>query len=73
MVTAAILEKLEALPTPLKTEVVHFIEFLTERYLSKFNDLEEQGEQPSLFGVWKGEISMSDDFDEPLDDMQDYM
>ena len=25
------------------------------------------------FGGWEGEISMADDFDEPLDDFKDYM
>ncbi len=26
-----------------------------------------------LFGIWRGEIWMADDFDAPLDDMQEYM
>ena len=26
-----------------------------------------------LFGIWRGEIWMANDFDAPLDDMQEYM
>lgn len=73
MLNSAILEKLDNLPTYLQNEVLHFIEFLAERHLQTPSELEEQGRKPSLFGVWKGEIAMADDFDAPLEDMKDYM
>ena len=34
---------------------------------------EEQGKRASLFGAFKGKIWMSEDFDEPLEDLKDYM
>ena len=37
--------------------------------------VEHQEKRPfsELFGEWSGKIWMSDDFDEPLDEMRDYM
>ena len=34
---------------------------------------EAPGRRPSLSGAMKGQIWMSDDFDEPLDDFKEYM
>ena len=28
---------------------------------------------PEIFGEWSGKVWMSDDFDEPLEEMRDYM
>jgi Protein of unknown function (DUF2281) len=30
-------------------------------------------DRKSAFGIWKGEVWMSDDFNAPLDDLQEYM
>ncbi|MGD1908715.1 MAG: DUF2281 domain-containing protein [Leptolyngbyaceae cyanobacterium] len=73
MIQPVILKKLEALPKSLQTEVLHYIEFLSERYIEKASESEPQKQKRSGFGIWKGKIWMSDDFDAPLEDMKDYM
>ena len=59
--------KLNHLSPDLKSEVSDFIDFL----LQKQNNKREK-KQPH-FGCAKGQISMSPDFDLPLDDFKDYM
>ncbi len=59
--------KISILPSELKSEVLDFIEFL----LSKKKQ-ENKIKQPK-FGIAKGKIYMSPDFDEPLDDFKKYM
>ena len=81
MTQAKILEKYEALPESLKTEVGHYIEFLLEKYVnstgaSRPNGKEENQqdlEKSHGYGSWAGQIIMSDDFDEPLEDFKEYM
>lgn len=73
MIQPAILEKLEALPHSLQTEVLHYIEFLSERYATKEESPDLQPKKRGGFGIWKGKIWMADDFDEPLEDMKDYL
>ncbi|MEB3883119.1 DUF2281 domain-containing protein [Lyngbya sp. CCY1209] len=72
MLKSAILEKLEALPESLKVEVLHYIEFLSERYAEKKVESEPQQKKRQA-GLLKGKIRMAEDFDEPLEDLKDYM
>lgn len=73
MVQPIILEKLEQLSESLQTEVLHYIEFLSERYPKTNSDLIEPRAKRGGLGNLKGQIWMSDDFDAPLEDMQEYM
>ncbi|MEO0985213.1 MAG: DUF2281 domain-containing protein [Cyanobacteria bacterium J06639_14] len=73
MIQPAILEKLEALPESLQTEVLHYIEFLFERYSEKTDESDLQKKKRSRFGIWQGKVWMADDFDAPLENMKDYM
>ncbi|MBE9140596.1 DUF2281 domain-containing protein [Nodosilinea sp. LEGE 07088] len=73
MIQPAILEKLEALPESLQTEVLHYIEFLSARYAEKPVGAEPKAEKRGGLGILKGKIWMSEDFDEPLEDMKEYM
>lgn len=73
MIQPTLLEKLEALPESLQIEVLHYIEFLSERYLEKPDASELQKKKRGGFGIWKGKVWMADDFDAPLEDMKDYM
>ena len=59
--------KISYLPSELKAEVNDFIDFL----LSK-RKKDNKKKQPR-FGCAKGQIYMSPDFDEPLEDFKDYM
>ena len=71
MIQPVILEKLEELPESLQTEVLHYIKFLLEKQ-SK-NSTQEQPTKRGGLGIWKYKIRMSDDFDEPLEDMKEYV
>ena len=72
MVQPLILEKLAELPESLQTEVLHYIEFLLEKY-AKVLPQEETLNKKLEAGLLKGKVWMSDDFDAPLEDLQDYM
>lgn len=77
MIKSSILEKLEVLPESLQVKVLKYIEALIS------DSLLENGEQslkpqtsPKKYrvaGTMEGMIIMSDDFDEPLEDLKDYM
>ncbi len=72
MMSPQLLITLEKLPEPLQKEVLHYAEFLANRY-------SQDQPEPSLptkrrqAGIMKGLILMSDDFDAPLEDLKDYM
>ena len=59
--------KLNYLPTDLKSEVNDFIDFLLTK-----RKKEIKKRQP-IFGCAKGQIIITPDFDEPLDDFKEYM
>lgn len=72
MMSPELLNTLEKLPEPLQKEVLHYAEFLADKYSRG------QSENISLTkrrqaGTMKGMIVMADDFDEPLEDLKDYM
>ncbi len=68
-------ESLKQLPYPLQVEVFHYIEFLKSNYAKQsIENLE--GKQPKKrngFGIWQGKISMSEDFDSPMEEFEEYM
>lgn len=63
-----ILEQLKQMPAPLKTEVLHYMEYLMQKHLHAASTTK----QPQ-FGSAQGFYQTRDDFDAPLDDFQDYM
>lgn len=73
METNNLIEKLDKLPESLKKEVEDFVDFL----IYKNGNQEEQqlNDKPlSGFGSGKGIFGkIADDFDEPLDEMKEYM
>lgn len=75
MIEPAILEKLERLPEPLQLKVLHYIESLIEEQniTSKQLDITEPVTKRGGLGIWKDKIWMADDFDEPLEELQEYM
>lgn len=66
-----ILKKIEKLPFNLQKEVSEFVDYLL--YKSKKHKEKLPIVKQSGFGVLKGKIEMSDDFDEPLEDFKNYM
>ncbi len=59
--------KIQLLPDYLKEKVEDFVDSLM-----KENDVTGYAGKPSGFGVLKGRIKMSPDFDDPLEDFADY-
>ena len=59
--------KIIELPEDIKKEVSDFIDFLLSREKKK-----KKAKRP-VFGCAAGQIRMSDDFDAPLGDFNDYM
>lgn len=60
------------MPESLKKEILHYAEYLIEKY-TKHESSQEQFEQLHGYGSWAGQIVMSDDFDQPLEDLNEYM
>lgn len=60
-------KKISYLPESLKAEVNDFIDFLMHK-----RKHDKKRKQPK-FGAAKGQIYISPDFDEPLEDFKEYM
>ncbi len=67
MTTTQLVSKIESLPIQFKKEAEKFVESLLEKAQR------ESKEKQPLFGCAKGEFKISDDFNDPLDDFNDYM
>lgn len=67
----AILNNVDQLPIALQEEVLHYSEYLLSRH-RKENFPKKQKKRGAL-GALKGKIWMADDFDEPLEEMKEYM
>jgi hypothetical protein len=67
MEQAQLYSKISVLPTDLQAEVNDFVDFL----LSK-KKKDSKTKKP-IFGCAKGEIHITPDFDEPLEDFKEYM
>ncbi len=59
--------KITSLPNDIKSEVNDFIDFLITRKKKQVK------KKTPKFGCANGQIYMSPDFDEPVDDFKDYM
>ncbi|MCU0340994.1 MAG: DUF2281 domain-containing protein [Spirosomaceae bacterium] len=57
--------KLEKLPPEKQAVVEEFVDFLASKQPAE--------EKKPVFGSFKGKITMSEDFDEPLEDFKEYM
>lgn len=71
-------ESLKQLPHSLQIEVFHYIEFLKSNYAKQNNGSVEALEEKKTkkrdgFGIWQGKITMSDDFDAPMEEFAEYM
>jgi hypothetical protein len=71
MLTTMIAESLSQLPENLQQEVLHYIEFLRDRYTK--TTITSPPTKRGALGAWKGKIKIADDFDAPLEDFQEYM
>ncbi|MEA5420672.1 DUF2281 domain-containing protein [Spirulina sp. CCNP1310] len=73
-VDAKILQALMKMPEPLKEEALNYIEYLLEKH-SKTNLEVEKPKERRLVGCMKGTfvLPLPDDFDDPLEDFEEYM
>jgi len=76
--TKNIIHKLETLPESLINEVEDFIDFLKAKHSKSFpKSTSEKAnivEEPkSLYGAAKGLFIIPKDFNDPIDDLKDYM
>ena len=76
--TKNIIHKLETLPESMVNEVEDFIDFLKAKHSKSFpkSKIEESNivEEPkSLYGAAKGLFIIPEDFNDPLDDLKEYM
>ena len=64
------ISKFYNLNSDLRQEVLDFIDFLLEKQKKQAT---ESPKRPSNFGNAKGQVFMSDDFNEPLEEFKEYM
>ena len=67
MLSPTLIASLEKLPDKLQQEVLHYAEFLAANYAQRPTPKRRQA------GTMQGMFEMSDDFDAPLEDLQEYM
>ncbi|PSB21920.1 DUF2281 domain-containing protein [Phormidesmis priestleyi ULC007] len=72
MIQPVILEKLESLPESLQVKVLHYIDSLIEEQ-KQTSEQESDPKKYRVAGSMEGMIIVADDFDEPLEDLKDYM
>ena len=66
MSTTQLAEEIASLPANLQEEVQDFVAFLKSK-------AQKQPLPKRQFGAGRGLVTMADDFDEPLEDFQEYM
>ena len=64
---AQLLEGYAKLPRDLQAQIVDYIQFLLERH-----KVDSHVSSRSGYGIAKGKVVMAEDFDEPIDDFNDY-
>ncbi|GGA17587.1 DUF2281 domain-containing protein [Okeania sp. KiyG1] len=60
------------LPESLKKELLNYAEYLRKKYPNNQQSTEKM-ETFKGYGSWADKIIMSDDFDEPLEDLAEYI
>jgi hypothetical protein len=71
MLSPTLIASLEKLPDILQQEVLHYAEFLVAKYAQ--NNPHTSQPKRRQAGTMQGMFEMSDDFDAPLEDLQEYM
>jgi Protein of unknown function (DUF2281) len=71
---ASINSLLLQLPEPLQIEALHYVEYLTSRRVEAVSQIRNRPASPKRngFGILKGKVTISDDFDAPLEEFADY-
>lgn len=69
MLSPSLIASLEKLPEQLQQEVLHYAEFLATKYVQNNSQTPKRRQA----GTMQGMFEMSEDFDAPLEDFQEYM
>lgn len=72
MLQKLILKEIQLLPEFAQMEVFNFLLFVKSKYFEKTTTPNEKVKRPT-FGCGSVKITISKDFDEPLEDFKDYM
>jgi hypothetical protein len=77
-------KSLKQLPDSLQIEVLHYIEFLKSNYVKQIDSKNKSLDQSSIetledkkvkkrdgFGIWQGQITISEDFDLPMEEFEE--
>jgi hypothetical protein len=66
---------IEKMPNSIKIELLHYAEYLMTKSSHLQPEDKSEGEKDRLAGSMKGTfiLPLSEDFDEPLEDFEDYM
>jgi hypothetical protein len=62
-----VLEQIQQLPEPLQQEVLDYLEEFVARHTQ--SQKAHVVNRKDLLGIWKGQVSMAEDFDAPLDNL----
>ena len=68
---AAILEQLQKLPEDVQQQALRYFEALVAEHVQSNEEAIVVNRQ-TVFGIWKGQVQMSEDFDECLDELEEY-
>jgi hypothetical protein len=68
----ALLEQLQQLPESVQQQASQYLKTLIAQH-TKPQPAPIGINRQNAFGIWKSQIWMADDFDAPLEDMQEYM
>lgn len=71
MSSADLFVRIDSLPEDVRRQVADFIDFLLRQRQEQ--ELEKSSRPTPTPGLAKGKVTIPDDFDEPLDDLTEYM
>jgi hypothetical protein len=72
MISPQLIETLDKLSPNLQAEILHYAEYLAAKY-AETPPSETPLQKYRQAGTMKGVFAMADDFDAPLEDLQDYI
>jgi Protein of unknown function (DUF2281) len=72
MVSPQLIATLDKLSPTIQAEILNYAEYLASRYVQTSSP-ETPPQKYRQAGTMKGMFTMADDFDAPLEDLQDYM
>ena len=72
MISPQLIATLDKLPSAIQTEILNYAEYLATKY-AQTPLVETLPRKHRQAGTMKGMFVMTEDFDAPLEDLQDYM